>query len=412
MVNGVRAHTADDYRKDNNMINNNFELDTKTGLPFPPEDPTPWDALDEFLAEIQTERFKPIPTGIAQLDNALDGGLERKTLVTLSSAPGMGKTAICQYIFENMAKGGQPVVYVNLEMDRSQLLSRSISRIAFERSAGKRTKTDWNTWVDIAKNYDLSTAVVRRGYKWSEDQRKAILNAVDYYRENIAPYFHYVTTNPDNKGHITNELSKILDKLERITESMRDAGLPAPLVCIDYLQFIDCDITADGQLIADVEGERKPDTAEAIKRILQALKTFAMKNSTVVLVIMANNRMSNQEGRASMDSGRDTSNIEYSGDVMLSLVYTAIEDKWQVPKKKDKQGNTVYDNCDLEFIMDRIDYCRNTEDRDEPLIARLQSLKVVKGRALRSRGVARFVYNGKFSTFDEDNGIENPYRKK
>lgn len=366
-------------------------------------------ALDEFLAEIQTERYKPIPTGIRQLDDALDGGFERKTLVTLSSAPGMGKTAISQYIFENMAKEGHNVVYVNLEMDRSQLLSRSVSRIAFEQTAGKRQKTAWNTWEEVASNFNLSTTVVRRGYKWTDEQRTAIYKAVDYYRENIAPRFQYVTTNPDNSGHISNELSEILGKLEDITEGMLASGSNAPLVCIDYLQFIECDITADGELLADTN-EKKPDTAEAIKRILQALKLFAMKYSTVVYVIMANNRTANQEGRASMDSGRDTSNIEYSGDVMLSLVYTAIEDKWQVPKKKDKDGNSVYGSCDLEFINGKIDYCRK-EEHDDPLISKLQSMKVVKGRGIRGRGVARFVYNGKYSTFDEDNGIQNPYKQ-
>ena len=378
--------------------------------------PEPVDAVEEFFEEIQTERFKPIPTGIKQLDEALDGGLTRKTLITLASAPGMGKTAISQYIFENMAKKGHGVIYVNLEMDRSQLLSRSISRIAFEQCKRERVKTSRDNWEDFAKDYEakcnsVSQNEILRGYKWTDSQRHRIRQAVDEYKQTIAPRFHYVTTNPDNSGHITNQLHDIMARLEAITEGMLQAGQDAPLICVDYLQFVDCDITADGELIINTT-ERKPDTAEAIKRTLQAFKLFAMKYNTVVWLIMANNRTSNQEGRATMDSGRDTSNIEYSGDVMLSLVYTAIESKWKVPKGKDKDGNTKYSPCDLEFIHDRVDYCRETLEADDPLISKLQSLKVVKSRSMRCRGVAKFIYNGKFSTFEPDEGITNPYDKR
>ena len=392
------------------MNNEDFKIDKETGLPFPPSDPTPWDALEEFYKEIQTERFKPVPTGIRQLDEALDGGLVRKTLVTLASAPGMGKTAISQYIFENMAKAGHSVIYVNLEMDRSQLLSRSIARIAYERNhpnGRPNEKKDYNTFEEIS---DITTTDIKRGYEWTEAQKKKVDEALDYYRENIAPRFHYVTTNPENEGHITNQLSEILGKLRRIADGLREAGEDAPLVCIDYLQFVDCDISEDGEILGPKD--KRPETAEAIKRTLQALKIFAMEYNTVVWLIMANNRTSNKEGYASMDSGRDTSNIEYSGDVMLSLVYTAIEDKWQVPKGKDKDGNTKYNSCDLEFINDRIDFCRSIPGKDEPLVAKLQSIKVVKGRELRGRGVARFVYNGAFSVYSADNGIKNPYDER
>ena len=364
----------------------------------------PEDALDEFLAEIQTERFKPIPTGLKQLDEALEGGLVRKQLITLASAPGMGKTAISQYIFENMARNGHTVIYVNLEMDRSQLLSRSISRVAFEQWKSKYTsrKPDAITWAELAGRYDeITTTSIMRGYKWTDEQKAKIERAVKYYRENIAPRFYYVTTNPENSGHVTNKLSRILEKLEQITEAVKLAGEDEPLICIDYLQFIDYDLEP---------GTKKPDTAEAIKETLRAFKDFALQHNTVVWLIMANNRTSNQEGRASMDSGRDTSNIEYSGDVMLSLVYTAIEEKWlRVTSKKDRDGNTKKELIDLEFINDKIDYCRRVGNEDGPLIAKLQSLKVVKGRGMASRGVAKFIYNGKYSTFEEDNGIKNPY---
>lgn len=349
---------------------------------------SPVQALDEFYAEIQSNRFEPIPTGLEQLDRALQGGFERKKLFTLAAAPGTGKTALAQFVFENMARKGHPVVYVNLEMDRSDLLSRSIAR---ESHHFKN--------IHILDS-DVTALEVKRGYQWTPEQKKAIDYTVAWYKGSVAPNFYYVTTNPENTGSITNGLSEILAKLEKITAEIVAKGNDAPLVCIDYLQYIDFDM---------YEGTRKPDNADAIKQTLAALKQFAMSHNTCVLVILANNRASNQEGRASMDSGRDTSNIEYSGDVMLSLVYTAVEEKWKYNTGvQDRNGNDKAGVIDLDFINDKIDYTLKMK-QDYPLIAKLLTVKVVKGRSIQSRGAARFIYDGRYFAFEEDHGTPNPY---
>ena len=83
----------------------------------------------------------------------------------------------------------------------------------------------------------------------------------------------------------------------------------APCVVLDYLQLL--------------EGEPKQEQTEVTKRAVKELKDYAIRYNTVVFVIMANNRESNKSGQASMDSGRDTSAIEYTADTMLQLAYTA-----------------------------------------------------------------------------------------
>lgn len=379
--------------------------DSGTAAEITPTEPTPepGDVLDEFLREITTRRYEPIPTGIKELDDALDGGLERKTLITLASAPGLGKTAISQYIFENMARQGHTVVYVNLEMDRTQLLSRSIARIIYER--GFNT-ISWGTQVSKAiKGLSITPNMIKRGYMWTDRQRGLIEDAIEDYRENIAPRFHYVTTNKENSGSIDGTTREILAKLEQITDGMERAGLPAPLVCIDYLQFIQFDDY-------DMKTERKPDTAEAIARTLKAFKLFAMKHSTTMWIITANNRTANRDGRASMDSGRDTSNIEYSGDVMLSLAYTAVEDRWTYPNgQTDKNGNTKFNTFTPDDINDRVDYCK-LNGLSTPSIARRLCLKVTKGRSIEARGSAHFYYNGSTASFEPDAKRDtwNPYK--
>ncbi len=361
-----------------------------TPTPAPAPEPTPQECVDAFFGEIQSRRFEPIPTGIDQLDRALQGGLERRTLVTIASAPGAGKTAIAQYILENMASKGYPIAYVNLEMDRSQLLSRSIARISYDhrRETGQEPVT---------------ALKVKRGYSWNPYERDVIEYCVSWYKRQIAPSFHYITTNPADVGHIDNTMSDILSKLERVTAEYNAKGKPSPIICIDYLQFIDYDLwkTEDGQ--------RKPDNAESIKQILNALKRFAMEHDTVVIVITANNRASNSEGKASMDSGRDTSNIEYSGDVMLSLVYTAVEEGWHHNSGNvDKYGNYKPALIDNDFINYVVDYSRKINGH-YPTIAKLLSLKVVKGRSIMARGVAKFYYEGAYFNFETDKGHTNKY---
>lgn len=357
----------------------------------------------EFMKEIQSDRFEPISTGIDQLDKALSGGLERKTLVTLAAAPGAGKTAIAQYLLENMAEKGHNVVYVNLEMDRSQLLSRSIARLSHEASVKLEKSTPHvKNHISQTPYADIFATNVRRGYEWTDVQRTIVEKTAADYIAKIAPHFQYVTTNPENRGSIKdNKLSSIMDKLEAITAELiskepdeAKKKHAAPLVCIDYLQFVKYDLTGDD--------EKKPDNAEAIKQTLDTFKKFAMKYNTVVILITANNRASNAEGRASMDSARDTSNIEYSGDVMLSLVYTAVEERWtHKTNKKDRDGNTKRKLVDNDYINATIDLARK-EDRDYPMIAKRVSLKVVKGRSIASRGAAKFIYDGRYFYFEPD----------
>ena len=330
--------------------------------------------LDTFLEEIRTEKYKPIPTGISNLDKALEGGLMRKTLVTLGAAPGMGKTAIAQWILENMAKYGHDVLYINLEMDRSQLIARSIARTAYKYPRYEREPAD------------VSAIQILRGYEWTEEQREAIQDALNKYREWIAPHFIY---NPEG---VTNSLDSILKACKDEANRLKTEGKPAPIVCIDYLQLIDFDILG--------EGERKPEAVEGLKRSISEIKRFALEYDTTVLLIIAHNRASNKEGRATMESGRDTSTIEYTGDLMLGLSYTAIEDNEQYKYGEDKNGNSQYKPVDMDHIQFKIDEAdRNGKPR--PDIANRLCLKILKSRFSEPGKKARFIFDGRHSTFTE-----------
>lgn len=241
--------------------------------------------VDAFLAAIQTRRYEPMPTGIEDIDNAIGGGFMRQQLVLLGAAPGVGKTALTQWIFEGMATRGTACVYLNLEMSRDQILARSISRISKRRG------------------YEINATKILQGYNWTPEQRAAVLEAAEEYTTTIAPRMAY---NPDG---VTANLDSVLVYIEAEAQRAEKAGRIAPCVVLDYMQIL--------------SGEPREDAASLIKRAVSGFKSYAVKHNTLVFVIIAHNRDSNSKGTVSMESGRDTSALEYSADLQLALTYTA-----------------------------------------------------------------------------------------
>jgi replicative DNA helicase len=245
------------------------------------------DYLSEFLDTIKTEAYKPYTTGLKFFDDLLCGGVIRQTLLLLLAAPGTGKTTLAQQIGEQMAAHGKPVVYLNLEMSREQMTAKAISsRLA-------------------RKGHKMTALQVMQGYRWTNEQRAAVVEAVDEYREQVAPH---ITYNPDGIG---SDLERIKSYLQRIGENAKADGKQAPVVILDYLHLVSSGAGLD--------------TKELIKQAVTALKEYAIKYNTFVIGIVATNRDSNRGGRITMESGRDSSNLEYTADYQLSLNYYDID---------------------------------------------------------------------------------------
>lgn len=244
------------------------------------------DYLTTFFNRISGDDYKPYKTGLSFFDNLLDGGPVKKTMLLLLAAPAAGKTTLCQQIAESMSEHGKPVLYVNLEMSREQMIAKSLS--ARCTLAGE----------------PMTTLEVMQGYRWTPNQREAVTNALDQYRERVAPKLDY---NPDG---ITGDLEKLTGYLDAIGERARAAGEPGPVVVLDYLHLL----TWPGE-----------DVANVIKKSMQVLKEYAINYDTVSIAISATNRDSNRAGRITMESGRDSSGIEYTGDYILSLNYYQVD---------------------------------------------------------------------------------------
>lgn len=330
-----------------------------------------------FMHDIYTDKFKPVPTGLPGLDELLEGGFTAQTIITLGGAPGVGKTSFACSVLENMAVNGHNVVYINLEMSKEQLIARTLSRITYQ-----LTSTGKERPVKLTQKETLM------GQKQTKEQREALRKAAIYYWEKVAPHFVF---NP----HITGPgQSGILRAITREADRAVERGEKPPIVCVDYLQIVD---------FTDTKNQRY-DAVEGMKKFLNDLKLFAIKYNTMVLLIIAHNRTSNSKGAVTQESGRDSSAIEYSGDVMLGLSFTAVEQgqcsldairlaidggELLEPEGADKSDKEYKDylkrKAELEVAKKR---------KDEI------TLKLLKGR-MGERGRKELIFKGEASMFVE-----------
>ena len=275
-----------------------------------------------FIREIKTEKYKPVQTGMEEVDELLGGGILRQSLVILLAAPSAGKTTFAQQILETMAEHQHDVIFMNLEMSREQLYARSVSRIM------KR------------QGHNMSASGVLKGYSWTPEQKQCVLDASVHY----AKYIHkYMTYNPDG---MTTDIDSIREVLDRAGSEARakDPNASGPIIALDYLHLVSSVNRIDG--------------SEIIKETVATLKEYAVKYNTIVLLISASNRASHASGKQTMESGRDTSAVEYSADYLLGLTYKAF-DEWNgraqdKPKLEQLQQQTPRKMV-LKLMKNRLD---------------------------------------------------------
>lgn len=281
----------------------------------PQEQEQPLSDFRKFMQAIHTEKYKPVRTGINEFDDLLGGGILRQSLVMLTAAPGTGKTTIVQQWFETMAASGQDVIFLNLEMSREQLYARSMSRMIHK------------------QGHNMPAADVLKGYAWTEYQAEYVEKAALEYENTIDAHMVY---NPDG---CTTDIESIRDTLDAAGQAAREAGKAGPVCVLDYLHLI---TTA-----------QREEQAELLKKAVAMLKLYAIEYNTFVLAIGANNRAANSSGIVALDSGRDSSSIEYTADYQIALNYRALSEGQKKPNGEQYKANNPDDMEALAMMQPR-----------------------------------------------------------
>lgn len=272
-------------------------------------------SLQDFLDRVTQEKKGALPTGFNRLDKIIDGGLY-PGLYLVGAISGLGKTSFALQIADNIATlQERDVLYIALEMAKDELIAKSLSRLTYQYCEGN---------IRNAK----TTRGILDGSKYSSfnpQEQELIKRAINTY-EAIARHIYI----KESVGETTtDDIRAELEKHYRIKGK-------APVVIVDYLQIL-------GPL------DTKATDKQNIDRAVTALKRMSRDFDTPVFVISSFNR-ANYKNNDAPESFKDSGNIEYSADVLMSMSYDeyAMEQtgeklfKNQVKKLKDIKAGESY----------------------------------------------------------------------
>lgn len=294
--------------------------------------------LESFLEGIKDESLvKPIPTGFKLLDETLNGGI-KQGLYAIGAISSLGKTTLVHQIADNLALDGHDVLFFSLEMDRFQMLSKSLSRLSYQIAEDEGRNTD---------KFALCHSDIVQAYKLKGKQVEMLDKAVETYKANYARNIRY-----EFGAKSGEEIARAVDDYINYTEKK-------PIVIVDFLQY--------------VKGT-KQDARMATNENVTILKDLVVKHGIPVILISSFNR-SSYKTQASMESFKESGEIEYISDVLIGL------------QLKGCQG-------DGDKIQTKIDNAKA-----EPV--RSVELKLLKQRDGIATKTIDFKYNPRFNYFKE-----------
>lgn len=248
----------------------------------------------ERIGEIASRR---VSTGFPELDRSLGGGLTNG-LYVLGAVPGLGKSTLALQIACNLSGQGIPVLYFAMEMNRSWIAAKSLSRADFllHRGAG----------LQVA---DLLNAEKARAFSQHEWER------IDQAREQVeresANLYLY-----EQRPGLTN-IGDIQNCIQSFRESHRQQYGRLPLmVVVDYLQ-----------ILAPREAALRASDKQIVDDNVRELCKIRDQMGVIILLISALNRVSYNRP-ITLNSFKESGSIEYSADVILGMQYQDINRKY------------------------------------------------------------------------------------
>lgn len=264
--------------------------------------------IDTMRAELEKEMEQPgISTGFKNLDGIINGGLY-PGLYFIGAISSLGKTTLALQIADNVAKQGQDVLIISLEMAKRELIAKSISRETAEYSlqAKGNVKALGQTTADIM-NLKRQQGYYDDAGQWvdfREEIKRDIAAVVDIAYKRYSEYAGHIFIY-EGIGDITTEAIK-----SRIDEHRAIYG-KAPVLIVDYLQILQGD------------SDRLSDKQKVDKGVVE-LKRISRDYKTPVIAISSVNRQSYSEP-ISMESFKESGGIEFSSDILIGLQYKGMD---------------------------------------------------------------------------------------
>lgn len=286
--------------------------------------------LQNFIDGIADSVNTPyIPTGFNKLDAVLDGGLY-EGLYIVGAISSLGKTTLITQIADQIAQAGHDVLIFSLEMARTEIMAKSISRHTLQQvlsSGGDIRNAKTTRGITTGKRYE----------NYSKTERDLINGAIVAYSQ----YAEHI--------YISEGIGDI--GADQIRETVKKHILftgKTPVVIIDYLQIL------------APYSDRATDKQNTDKAVME-LKRISRDFKTPVIGISSFNRANYKEA-VTMEAFKESGAIEYSSDILIGLQlkgagkkdFDANEAKKKSPREielvilKNRNGSTG-DRIELQY---------------------------------------------------------------
>lgn len=243
--------------------------------------------MKDFIGGIAASVDTPaLSTGFPGLDAQLDGGLY-EGLYIFGAISSLGKTTLLLQIADQIAEKGQDVLIFSLEMARSELMAKSISRHTLS--------------ICLAEGIGAGAAKTARGITcgkrypdYSPLENQVIRRAIEAYQS----YGEHLFIS-EGVGDIGAR-----EVREGVSRHIALTG-KRPVVLVDYLQIL------------AASNERATDKQNTDRAVLE-LKRISRDYKVPVLGISSFNR-AGYGIAVTMESFKESGAIEYSSDVLIGL---------------------------------------------------------------------------------------------
>ena len=268
--------------------------------------------IRDFLNGISNSvNTQVISTGFRGLDNALGGGLY-EGLYVIGAISSLGKTTLMMQIIDQLSKMGEDCLIFSLEMARSELMAKSISRETLSYVQSKKLDTKY---AKTARG--ITTG--KRYTKYNNTDKDVITSAITAYEAYAKHVFIHEGT-----GDIgIDEIRKTVSKHIEITGNN-------PIVLVDYLQIL------------APYNEKMTDKQNTDKAVLE-MKRLSRDYKIPIICISSFNRESyrtgsnGRYGKVSIADFKESGAIEYSADVLIGLEFKGAGDKAFDEKKAKRE---------------------------------------------------------------------------
>lgn len=261
--------------------------------------------INKFLKGIKDSVNTPaVSTGFKNLDKLLDGGLF-EGLYFIGAISSLGKTTFILQVGDQIAQNGHDVLIFSLEMARTELMAKSISRLTLLNTENTRHAKTTRGILEGKRH---------QGYSREEKDliNKSILN-YDEYAGNI-----YISEGLGNIG-----VTEIRETVKRHIEITGRT----PIIIIDYIQ-----------ILSPID-PRASDKQNIDFAVLE-LKRISRDYKATIIGISSLNR-SNYNTEINMAAFKESGAIEYSSDVLIGLQYKGQGKDFDLEESADKNPREI-----------------------------------------------------------------------